>query len=179
MKIKTIIIFLLTVCWVAFSFAQKKGLLSHPYHSNIKKGTVVQFLEELNTRSGIVIEYASNSVDVNHLVELDGTETSVGAVLQRVLKGQYTKLLERNNKLILVKSVSVINTDELVPVYIFYGFVKEGNSKEPMIGASVIEQISHTGVSTNSYGFFLVYPCPKANIELKSLMSDLTRIFLK
>lgn len=167
MKIKTIIIFLLTVCWVAFSFAQKKALLSHPYHSNIKKGTVVQFLEELNTRSGIVIEYASNSVDVNRLVELDGTETSVGAVLQRVLKGQYTKLLERNNKLILVKSVSVINTDELVPVYIFYGFVKEDNSKEPMIGASVIEQISHTGVSTNSYGFFSVsLPEGKHRIEV-------------
>lgn len=167
MKIKTIITLLLTVFVVRLSFAQKKALLSRLYQSNIKKGTTVQFLEELNARSGILIEYASNSVDANRLIELDGSESSVGALLQKVLQGQHVRLLEKNNKLILVKAASVIDTEELIPVYTFYGFVKEGNSKEPMIGATVIEQSSHTGVATNPYGYFSVsLPEGKHRIEV-------------
>jgi len=148
----------ISACFIVFLssilFAQKKTLLSYPFRSEIKKGSVRAFLEEINNRSGINIEYASNSLDVDQIIELDGDESSVGSVLQKVLNGQHTRLLEKNNKLILVKSEGILNTDELVPVYTFYGFVTEMNSKEPLPGATVMELGTRTGIATNPYGYF-------------------------
>lgn len=134
--------------------AQKKALLAMPFHSNLKEGSVQQFLEELNNHTGMIIQYASNIVDGSKDVTLDGSETTVGTLLRKVLSGQHVKLLERNNKLLLVRSPSVINTDELVPRYTIYGFIKEQNSKEPLIGATVIDESSHKGIATNSFGYF-------------------------
>lgn len=154
MRFIIIITFLLSFLVGNTAFAQKKTLLSRPYQSLIKSGPVHAYLEELNARSGIVIEYASNSVHADRLVTLNGSETSVGSLLKTVLTGQRVRLLEKNKKLILVKSSSVINTDELVPTYILFGFVKAQNSKEPMIGATVIEHSSNKAIATNSYGYF-------------------------
>lgn len=154
MRIIFIITFLLSFLVGNTAFAQKKTLLSLPYQSLIKSGPVHAYLEELNARSGIVIEYASNSVDADRIVKLEGSEASIGALLKTVLTGQHVRLLEKNNKLILVKSPSIINTDELVPAYTFFGFVKVQNSKEPMIGATVIDHTSNKAIATNPYGYF-------------------------
>lgn len=167
MKLRIFITIFFSVFSISSLFCQKKALLSHTFHSDLKRGTVIQFLEELNAKSGIVIEYASNSINANHIVTLDGSETSIGAILQKVLKGQRARLIEKNNKLILVKSPTIIDVDELLPVYTFYRFVKEGISQEPMAGATVIELASHRGIATNPYGFFsLSLPEGRHQIEI-------------
>ena len=167
MKTRFLIVFFLTAFAVTAAIAQKKALFSHPFHPNIKTGTVLSFLEELNIRSGVIIEYASNSFDVNRIIELEGSETTVGAVLKKLLEGQHVKLLEKNNKLILVKSASIINTDELVPEYTFYGFVKAANSLEPMVDATLIDLSSNKGIITNPYGYFsLSLPEGRHRVEI-------------
>ena len=170
------IAFFLTAFAANTGFAQKKELLSRPFHSLIKTGTVKKFLDELNARSGIIIEYASNSLEADRSIELDGSETSVGALLKKLLNDQRVKLLEKNNKLILVPAPSFINTDELVPVYTFFGFVKEENSKEPMADATVIEQSGNKADVTNPYGYFsLSLPEGMHRIEI-SYVGHNTRI---
>ena len=116
MKTKILIVFFLTAFAVTAAIAQKKALFAHPFHPNNKTGTVLSFLEELNIRSGVMIEYASNSFDANRIIELEGA--------------------------------SAINTDELVPEYTFYGFVKAANSLEPMVDATLIDLSSNKGIVT-------------------------------
>lgn len=144
----------LTVFVAMGGLCQKRALLSTPFHSDLKAGHVSEFLDELNSRTNMIVQYASNIVDANKTVALDGTETTIGAFLKKVLTGQRVKLLEKNNKLLLVKSETVINTDDLVPTFTVYGFVKEESSKEPLIGATVIETSAHKGIATNAFGYF-------------------------
>ncbi len=167
MNIKFSILLILTSIINTALFAQKKALLARPYHPTLKSGTILTFLEELNAKSGVIIEYASNSIDGSRIVVLDGTEASVGAILQKVLIGQHARLLEKNNKLILVKASSIINTDELLPEHTFYGFVKDKSNKEPLAGATVIELSTQKGIATNVFGFFsLTLPEGKHQIEI-------------
>lgn len=167
MKTRFLIVFFLTAFAVTAAIAQKKALFAHPFHPNNKTGTVLSFLEELNIRSGVIIEYASNSFDVNRIIELEGSETTVGAVLKKLLDRQHVKLLEKNNKLILVKSAAIINTNELVPEYTFYGFVKAANSLEPMVDATLIDLSSNKGIVTNPYGYFsLSLPEGRHRVEI-------------
>ncbi|MCO6497166.1 MAG: TonB-dependent receptor [Chitinophagaceae bacterium] len=149
------------------AFAQKRELLARPWSSELRSGTVIQFLEELNSGKEIIVQYATNIIDGKKHVVLEGTESTVGAVLRKVLAGQKVKVLEKNNKLLLVKSESEIKADDLVPVFTFYGFVREQSSSESLIGATILEESSGKGVATNNFGYFsLLLPEGRNRIQV-------------
>ncbi|MGN6603215.1 MAG: TonB-dependent receptor [Ginsengibacter sp.] len=138
----------------ATSFAQKK-ILSRVYHARKTTATVAEFLEEIKLNSGVVLEYSSNNMAANKLVKLDGDENTLGELLEKVLEGQHLKLIEQNNKIMLVPSPEEFTLQDFLPArYKLYGYIKEGNSKEPLIDATVYESDSRKGVITNSYGYF-------------------------
>lgn len=167
MRKKIILLLLFVCCTSSFIYAQRKGLLSRSFQPQLHKGYVHQFLDDINKRSGIIIEYSSTTLDADRTVTLDGSETTIGAVLKKVLQGQHVALLEKNNKLILVKSASVFHTEETVTTYTVFGFVKAQNNKEPMIGASVYETSTGKGAATNPYGYYnLSLPAGKHHLEI-------------
>lgn len=134
--------------------AQKKLLLT-PYHPLLSRASITEFLQELNQKPGLVIEYSSSSFEANKVIELEGNETTIGAVLQKVLEGQNVKLLEHNNKIILVPSAEPFTIEHLLPArFSFFGYLKEAESKEPLINATIYEQASQRGVVSNNQGYF-------------------------
>lgn len=134
--------------------AQKK-LLSQTYFSKKTKATVAEYLEELKQYSGIVLEYSSNNLEVNKIIQLEGTENSIGLLLQKVLDGQRIKLIEHNNKIILVPSAEPFVIQEILPArYTLFGYIKEEGSREPLSDATIYEQASQKGVMSNPYGYF-------------------------
>lgn len=147
---------LLLVCILGFYpvIAQKK-LLSKTYHAKRTSATVEEYLEELKLNSGVVFEYSSNNIEANKLIQLDRNETTIGLILQKVLTGQHLKLLEQNNKIILVPSPDPFNIEALLPSkYVLFGYIKEEGSKEPLSDATVYEPGSQKGTISNSYGYF-------------------------
>ena len=148
------------------SIAQKNGLLSHPFHSSISKGSIKNFLDEVNAKSGLVIEYASNNLTLDKQIELDGSETSLGLLLKKVLQGQSVKLIERNNKILLAPSDKPIDADALVPSYSIYGFVKENANKDPMIDASIRNGQNQNIILTNTQGYYS-FSLPEGEHELE------------
>ena len=116
--------------------AQKKEILSRPYQTSLSRATVKAYLDEINSNSGLIIEYSSNNLQLDNIIEADGKESSIGQLLQKVLKDQKIKLVEKNNKLILAPSTTPINPDDLVVSYVLFGFIKEGEGKEPLIDAT-------------------------------------------
>jgi len=136
--------------------AQKTDIRSRPYQSSIKKATVKTFLEEIRNKTGIVIEYSSNNLSLDNIIELDGTEKSLGMLLQKVLKDQRVKLLEKDNKIILAVSPTPINTDNLVPFYTLFGFINEDISMEPMIDATIVDTANQKIILTNAHGYYSI-----------------------
>lgn len=125
------------------------------YHSQKSNGTIAEFLQELNEYSGTVLEYSSSSFDANKQIQLNGDETTVGKLLQKVLDGQHVKLLEYNNKIILAPSPEPFNIQEFLPVrYSVFGYIKEATSKEPLTEATVYDPATQRGTVSNNYGYY-------------------------
>lgn len=148
-------------------YAQKKLLLT-PYRPPISKASIVEFLLDLNRHTGTVIEYSSTSFEANKIIQLEGNETTVGAILQKVLDGQKVKLLEHNNKIILVPSKEPFTIGHFLPArFSFYGYLKEVESNEPLISATIYEPATQRGVVSNNQGYFnFLLPEGKHTLEI-------------
>lgn len=153
---KTKYIFLLVIfCGMAgIGLAQKK-LMQSPYHPGVLQASVADFLRDLNRQTGIVLEYSIAHFDTTKIIRLKGNESTVGAALQQILHGQYLKLLEHNNKIILMPSSTPFTLPALFPArYSVYGYIKESATQEPLISATVYEPFTGRGVVSNTQGYF-------------------------
>src|SRR4051794_12044388 len=81
--------------------AQKANLFAVSYHPFSLKASAQAFIADINRNSGVVVEYASSSIDTARIITLAGQPATVGAVLQQVLSGQKVSILQKNNKIIL------------------------------------------------------------------------------
>jgi len=146
---------LLVICLSGLKLtAQKKSILYHPFHSNLQKGTITEFLEEINARSGVQVEYASGSFRPDRIVAPGSDLVTLGALLQEILSGEKVKVLEKNDKLILTPAAAPLADDALLPLYSFFGIVSEEGSREPLNDAAIWEPSTRKGSLTNKHGYF-------------------------
>src|SRR5258708_36509760 len=149
------------------SAAQKKSILYHPFHSNLQKAPIKEFLAEINARSGVQVEYASGSFREDKIVSPGNDLVTLGALLQFLLSGEKVKVLEKNDNVSLTTASMPLANDALLPLYSFFGIVSEEGSREPLNDAAVWEPSTHKGVLTNTHGYFsLLLPEGKHLVEI-------------
>ncbi|GGB00887.1 TonB-dependent receptor [Puia dinghuensis] len=142
-----------SLTWMPLA-AQKKGILYRPFHSHLQKGTIGDFLTDINTRSGITVEYASGIFPLDKEVTAGSEIATLGALLQTILAGQHVKAIEKNDKIILIPSPGPLPEDALLPQYSVYGIVGEEGSREPMADAVVWEPATRKGTVCNIHGYY-------------------------
>lgn len=147
-------LFLIVLLLTGHRMAAQKKLLALPFQAAPQQTTVAALLESVSRKTGLVVEYASTTLDPGTVVQLEGTENSVGAVLQKALEGQYLRLAEKNGKILLVPSPHPLKKEVLLPQYQVFGFIKAEDSNEPLIDANI--QVGNSGkvVVTNPFGYF-------------------------
>lgn len=148
-------IILLLLCFhIQFIWAQKQNLFSRSCHTSFQKGTIKNFLDDISHNTGVIIEYASNSIDTDKVVRVTNTTATLGIILQQVLKGQMITVIEKNNKIIFIPSLAALPEDAFTPLYSIFGFIKEETSEEPLADASIWEPFYRGGTITNAHGYF-------------------------
>ena len=147
-------LFLIFLLLCGSAGAAQKRLLALPFRAPSQQMTVAALLESVARETGLVIEYASTTLDGSRLVQLAGNENSVGAVLRTVLAGQYVRLAEKNGKIMLVPSSQPLKSDALLPQYQLFGFIKAQDSNEPLVDANIQSGHSGKGTVSNPYGYF-------------------------
>lgn len=167
MKIRYCILVLL-VFSMQLTWAQKVNLFSRSYTPSFHKGSIGDFLNDINHQGVIVIEYASNSIDTGKIITLNGSPATIGAVLQQVLRDQNINVLEKNNKLILTPSPTPLPDDFFVTYYSVYGIIKEAVSGEPLAEATVWQPLRQRGSFSNNHGYYTMLLPEGKNILLIS-----------
>ncbi|MBS1564425.1 MAG: TonB-dependent receptor, partial [Bacteroidetes bacterium] len=124
------------------------------YHPFSSKASTQAFIADINRNSGVVVEYASSTIDTARIVTLVGQPATVGAVLQQVLRGEKLSILQKNNKIILSPSQNPLPDDAFVTYYSVYGIVKEAVSQEPLAEATIWSPWQQKGTFSNSFGYF-------------------------
>lgn len=134
----------------------QQRILSTPFTPVTDKGNIRFFLEDINHRSNVVIEYSTSVVDTGKYIVLQGNPSNLGALLQQVLKGQRIRVLERNNKLIIAPAPSPLPDDALLAWFSVFGFVKDEASGEPLTEATVWDPVHRRGTYSNQHGYFTI-----------------------
>ncbi|MBN9385759.1 MAG: TonB-dependent receptor [Chitinophagaceae bacterium] len=147
------VIFLLCLAAIRLP-AQKNSMLYRPFRSHLQKGAIKDFLDEINMRSGIQVEYASVSFPPGKIVSLNNDVLTLGALLQQVLAGEKVKAIEKNDKIILIPSDVPLADDALLPLYSFFGIIGEEGSLEPLHDAVIYEPSTRKATVTNVHGYF-------------------------
>lgn len=147
---------LVLLCSFEKGLAQKKSALYRPFHSRIQKGTIHQFLDEINKESGIAIEFSSTIFNEEKTVLLHDDPVTLGALLQQVLQGEKVKAIEKNDKILLVPSATALRPDALLPMYSFFGIIREEGSLEPLGEATILEPDSRKATVSNVQGYFSI-----------------------
>ncbi|MEO6549483.1 MAG: TonB-dependent receptor [Ferruginibacter sp.] len=161
------ILFLSLLFGLSKSIAQKQSVFSRSYRPAFEKGTIQNFLQDINHNSGIIIEYASNCVETNKLISLNSNTTTLGSLLQQVLKDQKVSILEKNNKIILAPSQFILNPDAFISYYSIFGIAREAASEEPLADATIWEASRQKGTFSNIHGYFsLLLPEGKQTITI-------------
>ncbi|WP_164735430.1 TonB-dependent receptor [Pseudoflavitalea rhizosphaerae] len=127
-----------------------------PFSPAFDKGSIRSFLEDINQRSQLIIEYATSVVDTGKIIEIYDNPATIGAVLQQVLNAQKVRVTEMNGKLILTPASTPLPGDALLSWYTIFGFVKDEASGEPLTGATVWDPARHRGVYANQHGYFTI-----------------------
>lgn len=127
---------------------KENDLLQQSYTPPSRQGTILYFIQHLQKSTGINISYSSSFLHLNKKVQLNGTEHTTGAVLTTILQGTGIQAAALNGKIFLLRETSQPQ------YYTISGFVKEVNSNELIIGASVYDPVTKKGTETNAFGFY-------------------------
>ena len=151
----------LSVLLIVFSFnlscgfAQKKySFATNYYSSSIKKGTIVQFLDNIKANSSYIIEYSKSFLDTNKIIQLSDLDNNLGKIFIKILAGQKVEIVEKYNKIILIPTNDVFSSAGLVSKYALYGIIKDAQSKEPLPNAIIRDRENKIGAICNNYGYF-------------------------
>jgi len=148
-------VLLVVVCALMFtgSMAQQR-LLKTKFICRASAGTASELLHELVSYCGINIEYSPSSLDNSQRIGLAAGETTIGAVLNKILKGQRVTVIEKNDKLIIAAATAPLPPGALLEHFVLFGFVQQEGSLEPLPFASVRELTGSTGCESNIAGFY-------------------------
>ncbi|WP_235021676.1 TonB-dependent receptor [Chitinophaga eiseniae] len=133
-------------------YAQSKEdpILQASYAPPFREGSILFFIQDIQRQTGIPVSYSSSFLHLNKKVQLTGSERSTGQVLNTILQGTGIQAAAINGKIFLLRESSQTQ------YYTISGFIKEENSKEVIIGASVYDPVTRRGAISNPYGFFSV-----------------------
>jgi hypothetical protein len=134
--------------------AQRVSLFSRPHTPSFQKGSIRDFLEDLNQHGPVIIECAANFLDTGTIITLRGSPQTVGSLLQQVLANQKVNLLEKNNKLIITPAPTPLPEDFFISWYSVYGIVKETVSGEPLADATIWQPARQRGTYSNNHGYY-------------------------
>lgn len=91
-------------CFILSESAAQGSLLKTKFYCRATSGKTAAILRELSGYCGVAIEFSPSSLDTTKKHNLAAGRTTLGAVLDKILAGQYVTVAERNNKIIIGKS---------------------------------------------------------------------------
>lgn len=156
------------VCWTfilhlllgTFAYSQSTGL-DIPVTVSFEKAAPDIALQLIEQASGLPFSY-SNSILPNRKVTATFERVPMREVLSNVLDQMGLTYTFRKGIIILLPGKT---RTRVVPAFTISGYIEDSTSGERLIGATVYDAASKSGVLTNEFGFFSL-KVPKDSVKL-------------
>lgn len=121
--------------------------------------TIVQALNQLIDEHGVSLSFSDNIIP-DQRVRRDFMDMRLGTILDELLEDTQVDYKLRGSVIVLYKKDKPISR-----FFTISGFLEDAESGERLIGATIHDQISGQGTTTNDYGFFSLR-LPPGQIDL-------------
>lgn len=141
-------------CFILSESAAQGSLLKTKFYCRATSGKTTAILHELSGYCGVAIEFSPSSLDTTKRHNLTAGRTTLGAVLDKILAGQYVTVTERNNKILIGKSSTPLAEGYLQEKYLLYGYIQQESGLEPLPFASITIIPGNRTIQSNVHGFY-------------------------
>ncbi len=147
-------ILLVFVTCLPFRVHAQSTLLKKKFNCKASSGTLPVLLGRVSDLSGVIIEYSPYYLNQERTADLPEGRITLGTALDQILAGEKVTLEEKNDKIILVPSSSLLTKGKLAEHYPLYGFIQEASSLEPLPFAVIRDLNSGQAVQSNNFGYY-------------------------
>ncbi len=158
-------IILFVLLFTELLWAQQEGLLQRKVDLSLQKASIGKVLSLLREATNVPIAYSSNQISLQKQIEFKGTEQNLGDYLNQIAEYVPIRIVERKRKVLLVRdrkrknlpsnpNLTRLSSSNSTSRYTISGYVKDAESGEALIGATVYDAEYRLGASTNTYGFY-------------------------
>lgn len=118
------------------------------YQPSIPQGTVIDYLQDIQSVTGVSLTYSSTQVDALRKTTLDQKKYTIEKAIEALLPEYDIELIARSPE----KIVMVVNGK--LQIRNIYGYVKDSWSDEALYGATLLHMPSGQGTYTNENGYY-------------------------
>ena len=152
--------------WVflATNMLTAQTLLDTPVKLTLKEGTIKEMLLLIEQSTDIKFIYDNEKIDVNKKVIISTDSSTVREQLDMLFGGKMVQYIIRADKIILKKKLSARKPSQEKAT--INGYLRENASGENLIGATIFDQNSRLGSTTNYYGYYsLTLPVGEVTLD--------------
>ena len=154
-------------CTSGFTVFAQNNILNQKISLNVHNEPLWKVLTIISGQSGALFSYSVSNLENNTTITLIADRKTVGQILTELshTAGFTFYCVEKQ---IIIKSIPEDFKDSIPSKkrIIISGFVRDSESGEPLLGASVFSKFTATGTITNGYGFFSLQ-VPEGNNQLQ------------
>ncbi len=162
---KLIPIFL--ILFTAVSAQSQTAILTKQIAVDFSNTPVELALKQIEKTAGVQFSYSSNFIDVNKIVSLKSSNSSIDAILTEIL-GEKVEAKVRGKYIILQKRKSVEKKE-----FFIAGYVKDSETGQQISNASIYEPLTLASALSNKYGYYKIkLPRNQKDIDLRFSKKD-------
>lgn len=151
----------ISIVLVGNAYCQKAGNMAVTL--NLENVTLDSLFNSITSQTGVCFTYSSECISNEHLISVKENGKSIHKLLLDVLPPAGLKHLYIDDHIVIRKEVS--ENPQHSKTYTISGFVKDAETGEALVGASVVTA-ELRGTSTNNYGFYsLTLPAGHYSLE--------------
>ncbi len=127
-------------------------------------------LSEIEAKSGILFSYSNQQINANQKITIIARRKKVKNILSQLFSKASIDYIQLEKQLILKPKVLIKETTEIEDIkpkkFTISGYLKDSETGEALIGATIAIKGTSTGTITNNYGFYSL-SLPKGNYLLQ------------
>lgn len=144
------VLLLLVPAGLSAQTAHPLGKTFTPRHT---EASLKDFFRDIEATTGVIISYSNRSLDDREVLRLPAGPQTVGQALDILLAGKKVNVVESGEKILLVPGTAA-TTPVAAPAVSLNGYVRDVQSGEVLIGATVYAPSGMAGTVTNNFGFY-------------------------
>jgi len=130
-------------------YSQDNDILQRPINIQFQENTFLGHIDKILIQDNIIIAFNSSRVDLNRVIRLPSNTMLLEEIIDILFQGFNINLLVSKNKVTIV----FLNNPEKEEITI-NGYIRDSETGEAIVGASLVEFKSNSSTFSNEDGFY-------------------------